>query len=319
MSEPTTDLSVLPTSGNPNNWSPEQAQLMEFAGVGHAPASVAQGFLHACARTGLDPIAKQIYAMQFKGKWAVIVGVDGFRVIAQRSKGYQGQVGPQFTADGVTWSDAWLPTLQGGKANDVPMAARVGVWREGFREPLWQVITWAEFGQTTGNWNKTPAHMLGIRAETHALRRAFPNDLSGLYTAEDFDGQDDAEIIEPSRDWAALIAAADDKAVLADLLVQMREAGDWTQELNARVAARAGVVVKDSRPPKAAAAAAPAAPNEDVYEPDGTPAGAPVAEQAPAGHPDDGLFPEAQAGAGGYIAPGDGYAAWLAENPDAPR
>lgn len=322
---------VLPTSANPNSWSPEQSALMEFAGlvtpiygmnadthqrevVGkqYAPASVAQAFIQQCHRTGLDPIAKQIYAMELGGKWLIVVGVDGFRVIAQRSKGYQGQIGPQWTADGTTWVDAWLPAMQGGKAGDKPAAARIGIWREGFREPLWQTITWDEFGKGGGNWAKTPAHMLGIRAETHGLRRTFPNDLSGLYTPEDFDLADEqGDVVQPTQDWKTLINQADDKRVLAELLADMKTAGEWTQELNAQVLARAGMVTKDTRQQSA--------PDEAVYEADGTPADSAPADPPadvpaePDQEPDPDVIDPLLAAQG--VAPGSAYEKWLAENP----
>lgn len=318
MSDTTTSTEiVLPGSANPNTWTGEQRALMEFAGAAVAPVGVAQAFIHECQRTGLDPFAKQIYVAQLGGKWGIIVGVDGFRVIAQRSKGYRGQRGPQFTADGVTWTDAWLPQLQGGKVGDPPAAARVGVLREGFTEPVWQVVTWAEFGQTRAQWKVMPAHMLGIRAETHALRRTFPNDLSGLYTPEDADMNPDEVAIEQSRPWADLIDEADDKAVLAQLLADMKSTGEWSQELNARLLARAGVVTKDSRPPKeeTPTPAPEQGPQEDVYEADGTPT-EPTADAPQEGYADeqakadDAMFPTPPAG--GY-APGNAYAQWQAE------
>ncbi len=188
---------------------------MSFAGLSwkngenivYAPAGVAQAFIRLVERSGLDPFAKQIYAMEVKGKWSIVVGIDGMRVIAQRSGDYEGETPIQWTADGLTWSDVWL-------SKEPPAAARIGVYRSGFREPLYQVVTWNEFGMKSrfpgDNWGTRPAHMLGIRAESHALRRAFPNDLSGLYTPEDFTA-DDTFALEPTEDWNAQIDAAASK------------------------------------------------------------------------------------------------------------
>jgi len=208
---------------------------------------VTAGFITACNRTGLDPTTKQIYAAQMSGKWTVLVGVDGMRVVAQRSREYAGQTPIQWTADGVTWLDAWLPEVQGGAKGDKPVAARVGVYRKGFTEPLMQVVTWSEFGMESrfrgDNWGTRPAHMLGIRAETHALRRAFPNDLSGLYTAEDFDAGDagDEFVYEPTEDWSALIAAAETKEAISEVVERARLNNELTDRIRTEALTRYGM------------------------------------------------------------------------------
>jgi len=271
----TTELS-LPTSVRPESWNADTAAMMEFAGLTwiekvpgpenpgtprtvrmYAPAGIMAGFIAACNRTGLDPTTRQIYAAIMSGKWTVLVGVDGMRVVAQRSKEYEGQTPVQWTADGITWVDAWLPELQGGKAGDKPAAARVGILRKGFREPLYQVVTWKEFGMEPrfkgDNWGVRPAHMLGIRAETHGLRRAFPNDLSGLYTAEDFDTDavdtGDAitgESVEPSEDWLGLFAAAQTREELNAIGERLAEKHEGTDKLRAAFLARAGVLAREA-------------------------------------------------------------------------
>lgn len=250
----TTEL-ALPVSVNPATWNADTEAMLEFAGLTwmagdkrqYAPAGVTAGFIAACNRTGLDPTTKQIYAAQMSGKWTVLVGVDGMRVVAQRSREYGGQTPIQWTADGVTWVDAWLPEVQGGKAGDKPVAARVGVLRKGFTEPLMQVVTWAEFGMEPrfkgDNWGTRPAHMLGIRAETHALRRAFPNDLSGLYTAEDFDNglADDEYVFEPSEDWSALIEQAETKEQIAEIVERAKANNELTDRIRTEALTRYGM------------------------------------------------------------------------------
>lgn len=277
---------ALPTSVRPDTWDADTAAMMEFAGLTwtekqgddvvrfFAPAGITAAFIQACRRTGLDPTAKQIYAALIGGKWTILTGVDGFRVVAQRSGEYLGQTPIQWTADGVTWVDAWLPELQGGKKGDKPAAARIGILRKGFTEPLMQVVTWAEFGKTTGQWNQIPAHMLGIRAETHALRRAFPNDMSGLYTPEDFDTDavdtGGAFVLEPSADWMALLEAASTKAEVTAVVDRIKAAGEFTDTLRTYALACYGSLSRaEAQPEPEAPAEAPVpAPPLDEAHPD---------------------------------------------------
>ena len=55
-----------------------------------------QLFLHACQKTGLDPLMKQIYAVKRSGSLAIQTGIDGFRLIAERTGKYAPGKEPAF-------------------------------------------------------------------------------------------------------------------------------------------------------------------------------------------------------------------------------
>jgi phage recombination protein Bet len=141
-------------------------------------------FVQVCNRTGLDPFARQIYAISRFDKregrdvMSIQVSIDGARLTAQRSGHYRGQLGPEWCGPDGVWRDAWLSA-------EPPAAARVGVLRDDFDAPLWSVARYGSYAQRSATWSAMPEVMIAKCSEMLSLRRAFPAELSGLYSAEE--------------------------------------------------------------------------------------------------------------------------------------
>jgi len=157
-------------------------------------------FIEQCNRTQLDPFARQIYAVsRWDGKlgrnvMTTQVSIDGARLVAQRSGDYCGQTPVFYCGADRQWTDLWLDS------DGLPLAAKVGVYRRGFTDALWATATWEQYAaylksKDSGTylapmWKKMPALMLGKCAESLALRKAFPMELSGLYTGDEMGNSD---------------------------------------------------------------------------------------------------------------------------------
>ncbi|MBW4033001.1 MAG: recombinase RecT [Acidobacteria bacterium] len=197
------DIAIRPDQ---SGFDDAQIAALRALGVENAPVGDLDLFFHQAARLGLDPFAKQIYLIgrntkvsdwssgkkveKWVVKYTIQTGIDGFRVIRSRphDHAYLGQKEEWCGPDGV-WRDVWL-------ADEPPAAAKVSLFIDGYLQPIVGIARYVEYVQTTSGgepnsmWKKMPAGQLAKCAEALATRKAYPNDLSGVYTDDEM-GQAD--------------------------------------------------------------------------------------------------------------------------------
>lgn len=209
---------VLPRTSDPRDWTEAEKAVVTAAGlvfrhaygaregeVEAAPRPVVEKFLHVCRTTGLDPLTRQIYCIgrfsRGEVEWSIQTSIDGFRVIAERSQKYAGQD----EAEWLTETGEWVPVFVKALHGPHPLAARVRVYRHDWTKPATGIATWDEYAQTKRNgeltdmWNQRGPGQLAKCAEALALRKAFPQDLSGLYTGDEMDKVNAVEPVDAAN------------------------------------------------------------------------------------------------------------------------
>jgi len=249
------DHGTLVVTSDQGFWDDKQVAALSQLGLSRASKGDLQVFLHTCQRTGLDPFARQIYMIERGGRYTIQSSIDGLRIVAQRSNNYGGQTPAEWCGDDGKWVDIWL-------AKTPPVAARIGVYYKDTPNPTYAVAKWDSYAGTSPIWKKMPDLMLSKCAEALALRKAFPQDLSGIYTSDEM-AQADVEKPEstqpkataPAKILEAVVVeevSEEDQAYTSTLVTQVGQINDlaelrklWTDEAPFLDVAINGSTLKD--------------------------------------------------------------------------
>jgi phage recombination protein Bet len=166
-----------------------------------------QLFMHACKRTGLDPFMKQIYAIKRGNVMTIQTGIDGFRLIAERGGNYSPGRESTFTY-----------------GNNKEVLSATSYIKKRTSDNTWHEVAatayMEEYNPKQGLWSKMPRTMLAKCAEALALRKAFPAELSGLYTQEEMSQADSKESSAQNIDT---LATEKQFAILDTLIMQVED------------------------------------------------------------------------------------------------
>lgn len=176
-------------------FEPEKVELIKNTVAASATPDELKLFLYQCSRTGLDPLARQIYFQKRfnkrrnRSEMTIITGIDGYRLVADRTGQYAGNDDPIFDDESQ------------------PRKATVTVYKVigTMRCPFTASARWDQYypGEEAGfMWRKMPHLMLGKCAEALALRKAFPAELSGIYIKEEMDQADREDVAQENQDAA---------------------------------------------------------------------------------------------------------------------
>lgn len=182
-----------------------------------------QVFLWTAQRQGLDPLAKQIYAVKRKGKLVLQTSIDGYRLKAVRTREYCGNDDPTY--------------LPADESTPQPIKATVTVYRrvDGEKVPFTASARWKEYAPADLNdaaafmWKKMPYLMLGKVAEALALRKAFPSELAECHWQPELD-------VRPTNLRPELRPTGPARNVAQDVRIVDLGDGLWRAEGNTRPA-----------------------------------------------------------------------------------
>jgi phage recombination protein Bet len=174
------------------SYTKDQIELVKSQIAPEATVDELKLFLYQAQRTGLDALSRQIYCIHrnvktqngWTKKMTIQTSIDGFRVIAERSGNYGGQSEPTLTF----------------KENGEVESCKITVYK--FRgdiryEAATSVVYFDEYvqrdkeGKPMGLWVRMPIVMITKVCEAVCLRRAYPQDLSGLYTGDEMAQSDE--------------------------------------------------------------------------------------------------------------------------------
>lgn len=174
-------------------------------------------FVHACQRTGLDPFMKQIHALKRwdgaskKNILSIQTGIDGYRLIAERTGKYMPGPEPtyQYDSEGKLFSStAYIKKLD----------AR-GEWHTIAATAFYdEYVATTKEGKPNHMWATRPRGQLAKCAEALVLRKGFPADLSGVYTREEMEQADNPQIEAIAHVPSKAIISQEQFEVLNDLI-----------------------------------------------------------------------------------------------------
>lgn len=211
---------LVPVPRREIGFTPAQLHLMQRTVAKDCDPVEFDHFMAVAAGLGLNPLRKQICAIVYnkhdpkKRNMSIIVQIDGFRLIAARSGAYRpmdaapeiltredlrSEINPLGIERAIArvwqrFGSEWFPVVGQARWDEfAPIEREWIVCDDGVRRPQGAA-------KLAANWARMPEHMIAKCAEAQALRRGWPDELSGVYTEEEMQR---AQVIEAASDAVA--------------------------------------------------------------------------------------------------------------------
>lgn len=170
--------------------SPQTIRNYLVSGGGAVTDQEIMMFMSLCRFQHLNPFLKEAYLIKYGNSPATIVtGKDVFTKRAKRNKDYAGKQAGIIVTDSTGAVEEREGTLV------LPGETIVGGWAKvyikGYEQPEYAAVSFNEYagrksnGELNSQWASKPATMIRKVALVQALREAFPEDYSGLYSPEE--------------------------------------------------------------------------------------------------------------------------------------
>lgn len=164
----------------------EDVNTLAQAGIvpNGTPFSQVMVFAKTCRERGLSPFSKEIYLVNYAGRYSVVTGIDGFRRLACETGVYAGCDDAMFDKDGQGNFKTASELLA---ANKMPITCTFTVYRMmgNQRVPFTHTAVFKEFSSGKNKWQSMPFQMIQKVAEAFALKKGFSEKLKGLHIPEE--------------------------------------------------------------------------------------------------------------------------------------
>lgn len=179
-------------------------------------------FMHVCKKTGLDPALRQIHPVKrstrqsdgsYKMTMTIQTGIDGYRLIAERSGRYAPGREATFVYDGHGKLISATAYVKKQTAD--------GTWHEVSAMAFYDEYAQKDkSGSPTRFWKDMPHGQLAKCAEALALRKAFPGDLSGIYTKDEMQQANNPDLEEAQVECKSVVIKPDEAVELGKYLFE---------------------------------------------------------------------------------------------------
>jgi phage recombination protein Bet len=185
--------------------SPAIIKKYLVSGEGKVSDEEVMMFLTLCKYQKLNPFLREAYLIKYGNESATIVtGKEVFTKRANRNESYDGH-----EAGIIVLSKDGQPVERAGTfklKNEEIVGGWATVHIKNHKVPIKISVSFEEYvgrkkdGSINAQWTKKPATMIRKVALVQALREAFPEDLQGLYAAEERDIDENTLNAEPVTD-----------------------------------------------------------------------------------------------------------------------